>query len=50
MKGKMKIYKCTFSVDKWGFYLTPLIGYSNMNGDKKFWIGIWRWLWEFQID
>lgn len=39
----MKIKKQEFIVDKWGLYLTPLIGYSKAPKDERsFWVG---WLW-----
>lgn len=42
----MKIKEQTFEKDKWGFYITPLIGYSDTPSDgKTFWIGWLRWLW-----
>jgi hypothetical protein len=31
-----------FSVDNWGVYILPLIGYSWSNSSKRIWIG---WLW-----
>lgn len=41
----MKIKKCEFLSDKWGCYLTPLIGYSwNEKYGKSIWIGWLRWL------
>ena len=41
----MKIEKCKFEKDKWGFYFLPLIGYSNTPREgRNFWIGWLRWL------
>jgi hypothetical protein len=40
--------KCTFAKDVFGFYLTPLIGYSNMKGVRAVWVG-WFW-WLFTIE
>jgi len=36
---KMKLAKCRFEKDVRGFYLTPLIGFSNVHGKKSVWIG-----------
>ena len=42
--------KCTFEIDRWGFYFTPVIGYSNTPSlGRMFWIGWWRWLWVFNL-
>jgi len=39
--------KCKFEKDVTGIYITPLIGYSNVNGNKSFWFGwlclLWTW-------
>lgn len=44
-----KIWRCEFTVDGWGVYITPLIGYSWSNKKKSVWIG-WLWfLWELDI-
>ena len=43
--GKMKFAKHTFEKDVHGFYLTPLIAYSNVKGDKAIWFGWLFWLW-----
>ena len=41
----MKIQRVQFEVDKWGLYLTPLIGYSNTPKDgRSFWFGWLKWL------
>lgn len=40
----MKLKKCKFEKDVMGFYLTPLIGFSNVNGEKSIWIGWLFWL------
>ena len=45
----MKIVKCTFVEDKWGFYITPLIGYSNTERGRNFWIGWFKWLWTIEL-
>ena len=44
----MKITQCKFEYDKWGMYITPLIGYSWNNKQKSLWIGWIFWL--FVID
>lgn len=40
----MKLAKCRFEKDVLGFYLTPLLGYSNVNGQRSIWIGWLFWL------
>ena len=45
----MNIQKCTFSHDVEGIYLLPLFGYSNINGKKSVWFGIWRYLWTWEL-
>ena len=44
----IKYRKCIFEHDKWGFYILPLIGYSNNEKyGKSLWFGWGRWLWSF---
>ena len=33
----MEYVSCKFAKDTEGFYLTPLIGYSNVKGDRSVW-------------
>jgi hypothetical protein len=41
----MKIERTEFTKDKWGMYITPLIGYSNVPIEgKTFWVGWLRFL------
>lgn len=44
----MEYVKCKFAKDTQGFYMMPLIGYSNVKGKKSIWIG-WLW-WIFSIN
>lgn len=44
MNKKLKLVKCKFEKDVTGFYLTPLLGYSNVNGQKSVWVGWIIWL------
>jgi len=46
----MKIKKCYFEYDVRGIYITPLIGYSNIKGQKSFWIGWLWWLFKIEVD
>jgi hypothetical protein len=42
--------KVKFKADKWGFYITPLIGYSWCEPyGKSIWLGWGRWLVTFEI-
>jgi hypothetical protein len=41
--------KCTFEQDTKGFYILPLLGYSNVKGTKSIWFGIGPWLWTWVI-
>lgn len=42
--------KCKFEYDSWGFYFTPLIGYSNVPATgRAFWFGWGKWLWTWQL-
>ena len=34
--------KCKFEIDRWGMYITPMIGYDTQSGSIRFWFG---WLW-----
>lgn len=40
----MKFVKCKFETDVTGIYITPLIGYSNVVGEKSVWLGWLFWL------
>ena len=41
----MKIKKRKFEVDNWGFYFTPIIGYSNTPSDgRAVWFGWLKFL------
>ncbi len=45
----MRFLKCKFEFDRWGLYLTPLIGFSWNPKDKAIWLG-WLWfLWKIEI-
>lgn len=47
----MKIQKCQFLVDKWGLYLTPMIGFSwKKPYGKRIWIGWLLWLFEIYFE
>jgi hypothetical protein len=42
--------KRTFSKDVYGFYLLPLIGYSNTKAEgRSIWFGIGPWLWSLHF-
>ena len=43
-KKRFVLAKCKFEKDVYGFYLTPLLGYSNVGGQKSIWIGWLFWL------
>lgn len=45
----MKIVKCKFVEDKWGLYITPLIGYSNTERGKNIWFGWLKWLFTIEL-
>ena len=45
----MKICKCEWGKDVYGFYVTPLLGFSNVYGEKSFWIGWLRCLFRVYI-
>jgi len=45
----MKFFTCKFETDTRGFYLTPLIGYSWVNGEKSIWLGWFFWLFTIKI-
>lgn len=45
----MKIVKCNFVEDKWGMYITPLIGYSNTERGKNIWFGWLKWLFTIEL-
>ena len=40
----MKLVKCKFEKNVFGLYLTPLIGFSNVHGQKSVWLGWFYWL------
>jgi hypothetical protein len=40
----MKLLKTKFEIDTEGIYITPLLGYSNVKGEKSIWIGWLFWL------
>lgn len=45
-----KMTRCKFEIDQWGFYITPLIGYSNMpKHGKRLWFGWLKYLWTINI-
>jgi len=44
----MKLKKCKWDRDVHGFYLTPLVGFSQVMGVKSVWIG-WLW-WLFSVE
>lgn len=49
-KGLLEIYyKMFFAKDVTGLYLTPLIGYSKVKGQKSLWIGWLFWCWTFEF-
>jgi len=41
--------RCVFEKDTVGFYLTPLIGYSNCKGERSVWFGWFWWLWVVRL-
>lgn len=41
--------RCIWAKDTHGFYITPLVGVSNVRGVWAFWIGWLYWLWTWQI-
>ena len=45
----MKFMKCKYEKDVHGFYLTPLIGFSNVKGLKSIWIGWLFWLMSVEL-
>ena len=45
----MRLVKCKFEKDVIGFYLTPLIGFSNVLGHKTVWIGWLFWLFSIEF-
>jgi len=46
----MKIKRCRFTSDYWGFYFTPILGFSwNKEYGKVIWIGWGFWLFEIVI-
>jgi len=45
----MKFISCKFETDTHGFYLTPLIGYSRVDGEKSIWLGWFFWLFIIKI-
>ena len=45
----MLALKCTFEKDVVGFYVTPLIGYSNVKGQKSLWFGWGSLLWTLHL-
>jgi hypothetical protein len=50
MKGGIYSMKCKWEKDAFGFYLTPLIGFSKIyTGKWSFWIGWLYWLWTFEF-
>ena len=46
----MKLLKCKFEKDVTGIYITPLIGYSNVKGERSIWIGWLSWLWTWRVE
>lgn len=44
LKKRFQLARCKFEKDVYGFYLTPLLGYSNVGGQKSIWIGWLFWL------
>ena len=46
----MKMIKCSFEKDTIGIYVLPLLGYSNVKGDKSIWFGWLYWLWTFRME
>jgi len=45
----MKLIKCTFQCDKWGLYITPLVGYSNTDKGINIWFGWLKWLYTIEL-
>ena len=45
----MKIVKCRFETDRWGLYITPLLGYSNTERGRNIWVGWFRWLFTIEL-
>lgn len=46
----MKLVKTEFQTDVTGIYITPLIGYSNVRGEKSIWIGWLFWLFSIILE
>lgn len=44
----MKFVK-KFEKDEFGIYIFPLLGYSNIDGNKSLWFGFYQWLWIWEI-
>lgn len=42
--SRLSLVACKFEKDVYGFYLTPLLGYSSVNGQRSIWIGWLFWL------
>lgn len=44
--------KCRFEKDTTGFYILPLLGYSNVRGTKSIWFGwaFYLWTWVLSAD
>ena len=41
--------RCEYEYDTLGIYLLPIVGYSNVKGDKSFWFGWLWWLWTVRL-
>jgi hypothetical protein len=46
----MKIKGCKFDKDVNGFYLTPLVGFSKVKGEKSVWLGWLFWIFVVVFD
>ena len=46
---EMKIVKCKFETDRWGLYITPMLGYSNTERGKNLWFGWLKWLFTVEL-
>ena len=39
-----------FETDHEGFYILPILGYSNVKGRKDIWIGWGPWIWTWALN
>ena len=46
----MTFHWCEFETDVTGIYITPLVGYSNVRGQKSIWFGWLFWLFTIKLN